>query len=175
MGKECPLSDSPLLMVGGFRVLAHLETDLGAVVHELDLLAQRYAAGSADGEEFVTAVVAQVAGTTLTLANSGHPPPLLIADRVRALEPRTPAVPLGIGSKPAIEQHHLHVGDRVLFYTDGTIEARDRSGTFFDLDSTATTLDNGSLDEGLVTIIERLAAHIDGRIDDDVALMAIEI
>ena len=45
----------------------------------------------------------------LTIANCGHPPPLLIGPdgEVRALEASVPASPLGVGSDPALD--HIEV------------------------------------------------------------------
>ncbi|MCU4186401.1 serine/threonine-protein phosphatase [Acidiferrimicrobium sp. IK] len=168
------------LVVGGFRALAHVEPDLATVAHELDLLVSRYARdlGSAgvDGEEFVTAVMAEVRGSTVTLANCGHPPPLLVTPegKVTVLAASSPSPPLGVGSDPDLESVAVPAGGRVLLYTDGLIEARDASGAFFDLEAAAVVLAEGPLDDGVRTIMAALEAHASGRVTDDVAILAFE-
>ena len=44
------------------------------------------------------------------------------------------APPLGLGllgGEPQIAEERLEPGDRILLYTDGVVEARNASGTFF--------------------------------------------
>ena len=90
------------LVLGGFRALAYITPDLATIAHELDHLVARYArdptATDVDGEEFVTAVMCDIDRSSITIANCGHPPPLLIgADgEVCALEASVPTVPLGV-------------------------------------------------------------------------------
>ena len=168
------------LVLGAFRALAHIEADLAVVAHELDMLTSRYACDpdniDIDGEEFVAAVLCQVNDSTLTVANCGHPPPLLIATtgEVRTLHAAVPALPLGVGSQPGLESVPLERGVRVLIYTDGLIEARDQDGQFFDLDTAAVALSSGPLSQGLADIMALLNTHANGEIGDDVALLAFE-
>jgi serine phosphatase RsbU (regulator of sigma subunit) len=168
------------LVLGAFRALAYIEADLAAVAHELDLLTSRYAHDpnniDIDGEEFVTAVLCQVNDFTVTVANCGHPPPLLISSdgEVRRLDAAVPALPLGLGGHPGLESVHLDRGGRVLLYTDGLIEARDQHGQYFDLDTAAVILSSGPLDSRLAEIMAQLNAHGGGQIGDDVALLAFE-
>ncbi len=130
------------LVVGAFRALAVIEEELTGVARELDLLTARYAASTtddgADGEEFVTAVLCQVNGSTLRVANCGHPSPLLVRrDGVMAMHASVPTFPLGLGSAPVVDTWDMGTCSRVLLYTDGLIEAVDRSGNFFDLQRAA--------------------------------------
>lgn len=168
------------LVVGGFRALAYVEAELATVARELDLLVSRYASetgnNDVDGEEFVTAVMSEVNGSTVTIANCGHPPPLLIfADgQVRALPATAPTPPLGIGSDPALETIRVSPATRLLLYTDGLIETRDGNGLFFDLTAAAASLAAGPLQAGVAELMGKLRAHSEGRIVDDVALLAFE-
>ena len=91
-------------------------------------------------EGFVTALMAQVPDEPVVqLVNRGHPPPLLLHQgRVHALMPPSPLPPLGmedlvtgLSAKP--ESFPFVPGDRLLLYTDGVIEARNRDGEFFAL------------------------------------------
>lgn len=91
------------LVLGAFRALAYLEQDLAVVARHLDLLVGRYAGGvnesDVDDEEFVTAVLCQVNGLALSVANCGHPAPLLMrpGGPSRLLVPSVPSRPLGLG------------------------------------------------------------------------------
>ena len=79
--------------------------------------------------DFVTAQVAQLSTSTGTLswANAGHPPPILVRDgrSVGALqcEPRPPIGLSPLQTAPTVVQTvSLQPRDRVLFYTDGVVE-----------------------------------------------------
>ena len=81
-------------------------------------------------EDFVTAVVVQVAtdGSAIVL-NCGHPPPLLVrAGQATQLDPPEPTPPLGLGARPEPLRLALALGDRILLYTDGVSEARAGGG-----------------------------------------------
>ncbi len=168
------------LVLGAFRVLAHIEADLAKIARELDALVVRYASDresrDVDGEEFVTAVLAEVRGSSLSLVNSGHPPPLLISStgEVRPLKTGTAAPPLGCGSRPEIASFDLQPHARVLFYTDGLLESTDPCGRPFDLASAVGAFSSGPLDEAVQAVVTELDQHTHGRITDDVTLMAFE-
>jgi serine phosphatase RsbU (regulator of sigma subunit) len=88
-----------------------------------------------DADRFVTALLAclDVSTGRLSWVNAGHPRPLLLrAGRVvHALRSPT-ALPIGIGgASPQVTEEMLQPGDRVLFFTDGIIEERLKSGEQF--------------------------------------------
>ncbi|MFF5438119.1 SpoIIE family protein phosphatase [Streptomyces achromogenes] len=65
-------------------------------------------------------------------------------------------------------------GDRLLLYTDGVIEARDRRGGFLDLGARVAAHAGRPL-EALVAGLRRdLLRHAHGDLDDDAALVALE-
>lgn len=169
-------------MVGGFRALAFMAPDLTEVAYEMDLLAARYAQDTADGgsgEEFVTAVLVEVKPEGLNVANCGHPAPVVVTSSgaVRSLDASAPAPPLGLGlgaNRPTIDTFAFGAGERLLLYTDGLIEARDRRGRFFDLVAAASELAGPPLEEAVAGLIAALNAHASGTVTDDVALVAIE-
>ena len=136
-----------------------------------------------------TAVLAHVgplpdggAGRLLRWSNAGHPPPLLVhpagADgvpaRVEVLETDTDLL-LGVDPATGRSDHTraLAPGCRVLLYTDGLVERR------------GTSLDRGL--EWLADAVARLAhlpleqmcdallAQLPGRVEDDVALLAVAV
>jgi len=109
------------------------------------------------------------------VVNCGHHPPLLMthADTGALLDTGDPEPPLGLQPMPDPVTRHLPEGARMLFYTDGLVEARDRKGDFFRLEDSAPTLRAGSLEEGLDGLLGRLVDHAD-EIDDDMALVLVE-
>jgi serine phosphatase RsbU (regulator of sigma subunit) len=179
-GHGLPSVGLAALVLGAFRALAHTEADLVNIARELDALVVRYASDKesrdVDGEEFVTAVLAEVRGSKLRLVNSGHPPPLLIssAGEVRSLKTDTAAPPLGWGSRPELASFDLGPHARVLLYTDGVLESTDPSGRPFDLVSAVGTLCSGPLDEAVQAVVAELDEHTHGLVNDDVTLMAFE-
>lgn len=168
------------LVLGGFRALCFFESDLASVGRELDLFTTRYAddtsAMGTEGEEFVTGVLVEIRGRSVIVANCGHPAPLLVGagGEVRSLDPSVRSLPLGLGADPDVNRFEMPVGSRLLLYTDGSLEARDVSGRFFDLTRAAGTLANGSLHEALAGLGADLNHHARGGVEDDVAFMIIE-
>jgi hypothetical protein len=64
-----------------------------------------------------------------TLANAGHLPPFLNGSELQL----TPALPLGLLPDAEYETSSLHlaVGERLILYTDGVLEARNAAGELF--------------------------------------------
>ncbi len=93
-------------------------------------------------EDFVTAVLCELhPDCRLDLVLCGHPAPLRLRPGREPVEVGSyTSPPFGIGIDPRVESHALRPGERLLFYTDGLIEARDRHGNFFDLIAAAATL-----------------------------------
>ena len=75
---------------------------------------------------------------------------------------------------PSLVTHHLPEGARLLFYTDGLVETRDRDGAFFPLTERAAALRTGSLEDALDGLLAQLADHVEHQITDDVALVLVE-
>jgi serine phosphatase RsbU (regulator of sigma subunit) len=66
-------------------------------------------------------------------------------------------------------------GDRLLLYTDGLIEARDRRGRFLPIEDIAGCLDTPGIDESLQRLLEVVTGHAaGGRLADDLALVLLE-
>jgi serine phosphatase RsbU (regulator of sigma subunit) len=112
----------------------------------------------------------------LCWSNAGHPPPVLRrADGTVQLLDRPPAMLLGVAAGGRREDHELflHPGDTLLLYTDGLVERR-----------------TAPIDDGLAWLVETVRASggrplddlcdgvlrsIGGRVDDDVALLAVRV
>ncbi|WP_405640962.1 PP2C family protein-serine/threonine phosphatase [Streptomyces sp. NBC_00019] len=123
-------------------------------------------------EDFVTVVLAEFAPGELRLVNCGHPAPLRVGAGLDLLEPGESAPPLGLGPRPSQYRHRLDDGDRILFYTDGLTEARDRDGTPFRLlDEAAHTLRDPLPEQALDALHARLTAHIGRLPADDLTLV----
>ncbi|GAA1976017.1 PP2C family protein-serine/threonine phosphatase [Catenulispora subtropica] len=178
-GKGLPAVEAAADVLGVFREAAHTEPDLSRVADRMHaMLARR----PVRDEEFVTAVLLSVDPTrpTVQVVNCGHPPPLLMRDgRVDVLAPVPPGPPLGLfdlADPPAAAAPAwagFAPGDTLLLYTDGTTEARDNAGEFFDLAGFLTGRPPTSPADLTAQILTGLATHAGNRLDDDVALLVV--
>jgi phosphoserine phosphatase RsbU/P len=144
---------------------------------EVARVVDRSVARAAGEEDFVTAVFAELdPGGWLQLVTCGHPPPLRLAadGDLRALTPRAYATPLGLHPDIQSSTFSVRAGDRLLFYTDGLLEARDRAGRYFRLEDCLDTLRHPDLQAAVDGLLDRLLAHVGGKLDDDVALLLLE-
>src|SRR6185437_16782406 len=113
----------------------------GLSLAEIARVVDRSVSRAAGDEDFMTAVFAELDPRGwLQLVICGHPPPMLLAadagpgGGLRALSPSAYATPLGLRPDIKPETFTVSSGDRLLFCTDGLLEARDRAGRFFRLD-----------------------------------------
>ena len=171
-GKGLPAVQTAASVLGAFRQAALSAPDPAALARRVDDVISRLI----DEEEFVTAVFAEFRDDgTIAVANCGHHPPLLLdADGTRVLDTGEPTPPLGLMPDPELVVHPWRPGGRVLLYTDGLVEARDEAGEFFGLDQGAPVLTGSPLPAALDRLVERLRAHVGGRVGDDVALVLVE-
>jgi hypothetical protein len=134
---------------------------------------------------FATGILADLNMTTgeLTWVNRGHHPPLVIRDgRLAAtLESKIPSPPMGfrLGTSSGIERYQLRRGDRLLFYTDGIIEAQSPEGEMFGLDRFIEFIvrheaDGMSAPETLRRLIQSILRHQHGRLQDDATVLTVE-
>jgi serine phosphatase RsbU (regulator of sigma subunit) len=138
------------------------------------------------GGDFVTAQVAQLSTTTgsLSWANAGHPPPILVRDGgvVGELEcaPRPPIGFHRLQTTPTvIETVQLQPRDRVLFYTDGLVEGGRRGGERFGFDRLADLLLRTDAERlGCAETIRRLGhsvlEHAAFELHDDATMLLVE-
>lgn len=170
-GKGLEAVQTAATVLGAFRAAAFTEPDPGALAMRIDETMSRILGE----EEFVTAIVGQFRGDRVTLANCGHHPPLFVqSGEATAVDTGEPTVPLGLGSVPTLSEHPWPTGARMLFYTDGLVEARDDSGEFFALDEYAAELGDGTVDEALDRLVARLLAYTGQTLQDDMALVLAE-
>jgi serine phosphatase RsbU (regulator of sigma subunit) len=167
------------LALGGFRHGRRRGLDLAVIAEQIDDALVEHLGG--DG--FVTGHICQldVATGEFRWVNAGHPPPLLIrGSKVVGEMHATPCLPLGLGIQiTEIGQVRLQPGDRVLFYSDGVVEARPRGGAQFGVErliDDAEEFLGGSLPvaEVLRRLVRRLRDHRGGELEDDATLVFLE-
>ena len=159
------------VVLGQFRAAAVELDDLGAVARRMDERLRPYLGN----EDFVTVLIAQIApdGTTDVVC-CGHPPALVAARGSRRYLGTADSLPLGLGAEPGVVTTRLEPGDRILLYTDGILEARNRRGDFIELDDVAASLGEGPLETVLGRIDQQLRAAVGGELTDDLALLVAE-
>jgi phosphoserine phosphatase RsbU/P len=149
----------------------------GLSLPEIARVVDRSVTRAAGDEDFVTAVFAELdPHGWLQLVVCGHPPPLRLTagGRLQALTPRAYATPLGLHPDIQPSTFTISPGDRLVFYTDGLLEARDRAGRYFRLEDCADTLRHPDLEAAADGLLGRLLAHTRRKLDDDVALLLLE-
>lgn len=160
------------VVLGSFREAAQSFDTLEEVASLVDRRLRRHL----DAEDFVTAVFAEF-GTdgSLTLVNCGHHPPLLVqSGTIELLIPPATTTPLGLDPDPRAFRTTMLVGDRLLLYTDGLVEARSQSGRVIALDRLADTLRSIELDDALGALVDTLQSLVLGPLEDDMALVLAE-
>ena len=133
-------------------------------------------------EDFVTAALCDVREDGhLELVLCGHPAPLkLVAGHDPIPLGRHESPPLGLGVEPHVEVATLLPGERLLLFTDGLIEARNRDRRFVDLPREARTVapqgqwSVDTLDADLERLLGRVRAHAGGVVQDDLAVLLVE-
>ena len=162
-------------VLAAFRELAATEPDLVTLATDMDARLSQ----DLEIEDFVTVILADFAPGEVRVVNCGHHPPVKVSGRSaewQLVASEQPAPPLGLHPRPAREDITLKPGDRLLFYTDGLVEARDRAGRFFDLGdpAVATALAGPDLEAAIGQVVGLLLDHAGGRLADDVLLILSE-
>ena len=132
-GKGLAAVQTAAVVLASFRESAYDAPDLAGIAEHIELSLGHQAPEG----KFVTAIMAEVdrEGAEVRLLNCGHPAPLLVSGGLaRLAEPVEAGLPLGLSGLAADERKEYTVpfgpDDRMLFYTDGISEARDKSGAF---------------------------------------------
>ena len=149
------------------------DCDLADIARAMDATVRR----EAGDEDFVTAVLCELDDSGwLHVVTCGHPPPLLVTrSSHQLLNPQEHVPPLGLLGDVDPHRYRVTAADRLLLYTDGLIESRNSAGEFFDLeDQIAPIRVAHTVDAVVGELLDRLRAHAGRRVDDDVALLAVE-
>ncbi|MCW2882420.1 MAG: rsbU 1, pSRTUE45c [Sphaerisporangium sp.] len=136
------------------------------------------------GTRFVTGVLAQLNMSTgmFSWVNRGHHPPVVIrGGRWVTVLQCPPAHPMGLdlGLPVTLCQEQLEPGDRVLLYSDGITEARNRHGQEFGIDRFTdfiirATADALPVPETLRRLTRNVLNYHDGRLQDDATVLLTE-
>ncbi|MFJ9770019.1 PP2C family protein-serine/threonine phosphatase [Kitasatospora sp. NPDC101157] len=182
-GKGLGAVETAAAVLGAFREAAHQEPALDRVAGWLaDSLDRALHENDHPGveEEFVTLVLIGVRPDgTAELVNCGHPSPLLLrGGLVRPLELAETVPPLGVldpaDVHPPVHRVPLHGDDRVLLFTDGVIEARDRSGAFYPLADRFPRCADGRPADVLQRLHEDVVRHVGRQLGDDAAMLLLQ-
>jgi sigma-B regulation protein RsbU (phosphoserine phosphatase) len=170
-GKGLAAVSMSSLVLGCFREWAPRTERLEDLVAILDQRVRDYEERSA----FVTAIVGTLGDDLdVELANCGHHFPVLArAGELITLAPPTITTPLGLNPSPGLLRRSLVPGDRLLFFTDGLIEARADGGGWVQLDDLLRGFADEPFDEALEGITARLNAL--GTLSDDLAMLLVEV
>jgi sigma-B regulation protein RsbU (phosphoserine phosphatase) len=131
---------------------------------------------------YATAILAELdsANGVLRYINAGHPPAVLIRHgRVVASLETASRPPLGLPAPASMAEQELQPGDRMLFYTDGIIEARNAEGELFGLDRLVDLTERHcAADLPPSETLRRLAHEVldyqEGVLADDATLLTVE-
>ena len=159
--------------IRAFRQSAATDSTLADVATHMSA----YLAGFFDDEEFVTALLVEVSDPwRVTLVSCGHPLPLLVGQAQGARFVDLPAgLPLGLGEQYDAVTVTWQPGDRLLIYTDGLSEARNKSGEFMPLLALEPLLRAGTVDDALDAVLAAVRRHVPhGRFADDLADLLLE-
>ena len=169
-GKGLGAVHTAAVVLGAFRESAYDAGSLAEIADRLELSLAR----QVPGEEFVTAVLAEIAddGDAVVILNCGHPAPLLLRGAWAGFaEPPEADLPLGLADLIDAGRKQYAVpfgpGDQVLFYTDGISEARDDQGRFYPLGEHGALL--AGLDPGpaLDRLYSDIQRHVGHEFNDD--------
>ncbi|MFS4091053.1 PP2C family protein-serine/threonine phosphatase [Streptomyces sp. AF1A] len=184
-GKGLPAVEDASALLGAFREAAHQHETLPELAAALERSVRRHLAEMTErdpdsAERFITALLAELpdAEETVRIVSCGHPPPLLEQrGRVSVLPVSRPAPPLGLAGS-ATDAFPVHTfpfvpGDTLLLYTDGLVEARDSSGTFYPVLERAATWSWRCPQRLLQHITQDLSSYVGPRFHDDLAMVAV--
>jgi len=191
-GKGLPAVRLASIVLGAFREAAVTWLEPEQVAAACARAVNR----EADAEDFVTALLLDIhPDGRLSLCSAGHHPPMLLAANSAQplvgeaeltdlaaedgapsgpLRLRSPSPPFGLAERFTPSAARWSVGDRLLLFTDGLIEARSPSGEFFPLEDHLEVLLEGTPEQALDQLTERVTAHAGGHLRDDLAMLLIE-
>ncbi|HEX4090049.1 MAG TPA: PP2C family protein-serine/threonine phosphatase [Trebonia sp.] len=175
-GKGLAAVQTAAVVLAAFRESVYDEPDLAAIATHIERSLEHQATGG----RFVTAILAEIPadGAEIRLLNCGHPAPLLLSGNQALLaEPLEASLPLGLGDlDPGVRKEHtapFGPDDRILFYTDGISEARDRAGDFYQVDRGGRLLTGPDPAAALDRLYDDVLAHTSGHLQDDSAALFI--
>jgi phosphoserine phosphatase RsbU/P len=156
--------------VSAALLMAKLTTDIRILSRSRlgpgELLTQANVALAASGQDAIFATVVYVlldlAAGTLTVANAGHQPPLVVSRRFEGLGELDDATGVALGVMPdmvyAEKVYELAAGDVILLYTDGINEAMNKHHQEYSMDRLRTAMSTGPVEPGAV--VQRVLSDV---------------
>ena len=123
---------------------------------------------------------AEGGGFSACLASGGHPYPLLVRAGGRAEDVIVRGTLLGVEAEPVLEQVHLDlaVGDTLVLYTDGVVDARDPTGDRFGEERLRAAIDAaaGGTADAVAEAVDQTVAAFEADVSrDDRAILALRV
>jgi serine phosphatase RsbU (regulator of sigma subunit) len=175
-GKGLAAVQTAAVVLASFRESAYDAPDLAGIAEHIELSLGHQAPEG----KFVTAIMAEIdpESPEIRLLSCGHPAPLLVSGGLaRLAEPLEAGLPLGLCGLAADERKEYTVpfgpDDRMLFYTDGISEARDKTGAFYPLDRCGALLGGPDPDAALGLLYDDVMGHVGGHLHDDSAALLV--
>ena len=174
-GKGIDAVQIAAVTLAAFRDGTHILSSLTELAEHCDVQLRPHLVD----EDFVTVLFADIAHDgKVEVLSCGHPGPVHArADERLALEISAPGTPLGIPLDMSIapRPHRLELkpGDRLLFYTDGLVEARTSGGLFIRPEQVIGDIGTVDFEEALTGVLSRLHAAT-REVRDDLALLLVE-
>lgn len=165
-------------VVAAYRRARRREQALGDIVAAVD----RDLMPALQRGDFVTGIVGRYSleSRDLEMRIAGHPAPIVVRDAsVQFLHPDRPRPPFGLGTSGASIVTRLQPEDMVMLYTDGVVQARDRTAVFLGAQALAdvvvTHADDVSVQATCRRALSRVVAHADGPLADDATVLAVRV
>ncbi|MEV7278938.1 PP2C family protein-serine/threonine phosphatase [Streptomyces sp. NPDC093111] len=182
-GKGLGAVESASVLLGAYRAAVTDAPDLAALADRLEVGLERYGAWDPDAdsaERFATVLLLELPDDkdVVRLLSCGHPAPLLQHDgQVSPVVFTDPSLPVNLAglfaSRHRVEEVPFGPGDRLLLFTDGVSETRDRAGDFYPLEERLDGWADQPDDRVLPLLQKDLARYSVNGLEDDVAALLV--
>ena len=177
-GKGLPAAMNIMRFAGEVKLRVATSPTLKSAVSSLN----RFILDNAEECMFITACfgVLDAESHLLTLANAGHPHPLLRrrgVSPVKDISSSQRCFPLGISDTMEVHPVSLSIspGDQILLYTDGVSEAMNPANELFGTERLAAAIENApeGLHDMINTVVDEVTRFRHGRANsDDMTILA---
>ncbi|MFI8966086.1 PP2C family protein-serine/threonine phosphatase [Streptomyces sp. NPDC053493] len=182
-GKGLSAVETASVLLGSYRAAVTEAPDLAALAQRLEQGLERYGAWDPDtdaAERFATVLLLEIPEdrNVVRLLSCGHPAPLLQRQgRVRPVPFTDPSLPVNLAglytSRHHVEEVPFGPGDRLLLFTDGVSETRDRDGDFYPLEERLSRWADEPGGRVLSLLHQDLTGYGADGLDDDVAALLV--
>lgn len=148
----------------------------------MTLINNTLASADSDASNILTAFFAVIdtANNTMTYACAGHEPPIIrdTQNHIRELAVTAPMFGIFKNTEYSEVMCKLNKGDTIVLLTDGITEARHSGTVFFDRLGVIEHLkkvSDAEPEEIAETLLNAAASHVGGDLQDDAALVVLEV